>query len=549
VADEPPSGPGSLRPARLVAGICVLGLLLTALATWAVARADKNTEQRLLQTQTRQGATVLSTAIINIQAPMAAALDVQKVVGQAQGAKAFARVFSKSVGPDQQFLSVSLWHHDGATYSRVASLGAAPGLDPQGSEIQTFLGHASTSGTQFVVRRLSVGDQSRIAYAKSDSVTGFVVYAERAIPTDRRAPVDRDSAFVDLDYAIYIGSGTDTATATATADMTTTDVDPASLPLTGLTAQATVPFGDTVLTLVTRPRTHLGSSLSQRLPWFLLLGGLLLTVSLALVARQLTRSRQRAESDTETITTLYQRVDTLYGEQRALSVRLQRALLPQVNPGLPGMEVSSEYVAGAQGIDIGGDWYSAIAVGAESFAFVVGDVSGNGIDAVAEMARARFTLRAYLFDGDGPATALEKCSRQFDIATDGHIITVLVGVGNWRTGEITVANAGHPLPLLVSDPGASFVPMPVGLPLGAGPTGYDSATFTMPVGATLIAYTDGLVERRAETIDAGMGRLLETVPPLATRPLETFVGDLLTSMRDEGTTDDIAVLALRRVSA
>jgi serine phosphatase RsbU (regulator of sigma subunit) len=71
------------------------------------------------------------------------------------------------------------------------------------------------------------------------------------------------------------------------------------------------------------------------------------------------------------------------------------------------MEVSSEYVAGAQGIDIGGDWYSAIPVGDETFAFVVGDVSGNGVDAVAEMARARFTLRAYLFDGNGPATALE----------------------------------------------------------------------------------------------------------------------------------------------
>jgi hypothetical protein len=323
------------------------------------------------------------------------------VVGHRQGARAFTRVFSASVGADRQFLSASLWRRDGDTFNRVASIGSAPALDPQGPEIRGFLGHASTSVAPFVVRRLTVGDQSRIAYAKSDAVTGAVVYAERAIPADRRAPVDRGSAYSDLDYAIYLGAGTDTS------DMTTTDVDPASLPLRGLTARATVPFGDTVLNLVTHPRTHLGSSLSQRLPWFLLLGGLLLTLTLALVARQLTRSRQRAESDTETITTLYQRVDTLYGEQRALSVRLQRALLPQVNPGIPGMEVSSEYVAGAQGIDIGGDWYSAIPVGDETFAFVVGDVSGNGVDAVAEMARARFTLRAYLFDGNGPATALE----------------------------------------------------------------------------------------------------------------------------------------------
>src|SRR5690242_11202121 len=75
--------PGSIRPGRLVAGICLLGLLLTGLATWAAARADKMTEQRLLQTQTRQAAEVLSTAILTIQQPMAAALDAQKVVGPA----------------------------------------------------------------------------------------------------------------------------------------------------------------------------------------------------------------------------------------------------------------------------------------------------------------------------------------------------------------------------------------------------------------------------------------------------------------------------------
>jgi serine phosphatase RsbU (regulator of sigma subunit) len=392
-----------------------------------------------------------------------------------------------------------------------------------------------------VVRRLTVGDQSRIAYALADPDSGLVVYAERAIPADRRAPVDRNAAYADLNYAIYLGPSTTTDT------MTTTDVDPAELPLEGRTARAEVPFGDTVLTLVTTPRHHLGSTLSQRLPWILLLGGLLLTVAAAVVARQLARDRQRAESDTETITTLYQRVDSLYGEQRALSVRLQRALLPQVNPGIPGMEISSDYVAGAQGVDIGGDWYSSIATGDESFAFVVGDVSGNGVDAVAEMARARFTLRAYLVDGDGPELALQKSAPQFDISRDGHIITVLVGVGNSRTGEITVANAGHPLPLLVSDEQASFVQMPVGLPLGAGPCTYRTSTFTLPPQATLMAFTDGLVERRTEDIDAGMQRLVEVARPLGARPLPSFVSEVVTRMRDEDTTDDIAVLALRRV--
>ena len=121
-----------------------------------------------------------------------------------------------------------------------------------GAEMQAFL--ATRAASRSVVRRVAIGERSRIAYALADPSTGLVVYAERAIPADRRAPVDRNSAFADLDYAIYLGTGTDTA------DMTTTDVDPATCRCKGLTARAAVPFGDTVLTLVTSapgpPRQH-----------------------------------------------------------------------------------------------------------------------------------------------------------------------------------------------------------------------------------------------------------------------------------------------------
>jgi serine phosphatase RsbU (regulator of sigma subunit)/type II secretory pathway pseudopilin PulG len=535
--------PGPARPVRVVLAICVVGLVLTGVATWAVARVDTNTEERLLDVQTRQAAAVLSTAILGIQQPMTAALDVQEVAGKASGGEAFTRLFSRNVGADQMFLSASLWHTDEAgTATRVTAVGAPPGLDPRSQEMRDLLDHALSSST-WVVDQVRVGDQLRIAYAAGDPATGYVVYAERAIPADRRAPVDRNSAFADLDYAIYLGPGTDTA------DMTTTSVDPASLPLDGLTSRASVPFGDTVLTLVTSPRTHLGSPLSQRLPLALLVTGLLLTLIAALVARQLVRSRQRAENDTETITTLYQRVDSLYGEQREHFVGLQRALLPQVNPHIPGIEIASQYVAASKGIDIGGDWYSLITIGDQHFAFVVGDVSGHGIDAVAEMARARFTLRAYLVDGAGPEVALEKCSRQFDVSSDGHIVTALVGVGNWRTGEMTLANAGHPPPLLASASGADFVPIEAGPPLGAGAASYRPATFTLDTGDTLISFTDGLVERRTEDIDSGLQRLAATVRPVGAHPLGAVIVEVLDSMRNDDTADDVAILALRRTPA
>jgi serine phosphatase RsbU (regulator of sigma subunit) len=331
--------------------------------------------------------------------------------------------------------------------------------------------------------------------------------------------------------------------------MTTTDVDPDSLPLTGVTARATVPFGDTVLTIVTSPRDHLGSRLSKWLPLALLLGGLLLTAVATLVVRKLLVARDRAEKDTATITTLYERVDTLYGEQRDLSLRLQHSLLPHLNPDIPGVEVASRYVAGTTGLDIGGDWFSVIRSGEDGFAFVVGDVSGHGIDAVAEMARARFTLRAYLIEGHSPQEALARSSRQFDVATDGHIVTALVGVGNRRTGEIAVANAGHPLPVLATGGRAELVAMPVGPPLGVGPTTYQPASFTMPVDSTLICYTDGLVERRDEDIDSGTRRLVDEVSGVVDQPLAALIGHLLDTVRDAAAADDVAVLAMRKTDA
>jgi len=527
--------------------IAVIGLVLTAAATWAAARSDENTEKRLLQGQTQQAAAVISTSILSLQQPLSEVLDADRLVPRTGQAHMFTGLMGRHVGAGQQFTSASLWRSTGGRFREVGTVGAAPGLSPGGPAMQAFLRH-SVGATSFVVRRVEVGGgQARIAYALADPETGRVVYADRALASDGRARVDRNSAFADLDYAIYLGSSAETGS------LATTNVDPSTLPLGGVTSSTTVPFGDVGLTMVMSPRTHLGNPLGQRLPWILLIAGILLTVGACLVARTLVRARKQAEADTATIAGLYQTVDSLYGEQRAVAFGLQHALLPHANPDIGGVEVATEYVAGARGIDIGGDWFSVIGVGEHHYAFVVGDVSGRGVDAVAEMARARFTLRAYLFDGDSPEVGLEKCSRQFDVARDGHIVTVLVGVGHRETGQTTIASAGHLPPLLVSGDGdgpvAEFVNVTPGPPLGAGAASYGSACVTLPAGATLMAYTDGLVERRGEDLAVGMDRLARTVTRSAGMPLRFLVDDVLASMRHDAASDDIAVLALRRASS
>lgn len=545
VPDQPERSPVSAPPAvtrRAVAAVVIVGLALSVALSWAAARVDSATEQRLLEGQTRRAATVLSNAVTNIETPLAGTL-AALAASRADGAGAsvadapvFSRLLADRVGADAQFVSAALFRvgadGSGSRSAPEAVLGGPPGLAPGSDDMAQLLERATTADTT-VVARVRVGDSTRIGYALASPATGEVVYAERAVPENRRAPIDQDSAYADLNYAIYLGPKT------VTSAMTTTDVDPRSLPLSGRTFETAVPFGDTVLTLVTSPRRHLGSTLSARLPAILLVGGLALTAAAALTARRLVRARVA--------------VDQMYGEQREVSTRLQRALLPAFNPEIRGLDVASEYIAAAEGVDVGGDWYSIVPVGPGRFAFVVGDVSGHGIDAVAVMARVRFTLRAHLSDGDGPGEALRKCAAHVDIETDGRIVTALVGVGDLTTGEMTLASAGHLPPLLVrTSREADFVPVPVGPPLGLDVVPYETTTVPVSAGDLLLAYTDGLVERRGESIDEGLDRLARAVTGAAVAAgdvqLDRLVDDVLAVMVEDGSPrDDVALLVVRPV--
>lgn len=524
-------------PRVVAAAVLATGLLLTVLSTYATSRVDFNTEQRLLQTQTKQAAAVLASAILAIELPLTGALDVQR--SSPGDAVPFRRSLERAVGPGKTFVAATLWKRTGDDVRVVSHLGVPAALPAE--EARSFVLRSSTRPDTFLVRIVSTGSSPRVAYAESQGGSPYVVLAERAVPANRRTPYDRNSAFADLHYATYIGEQeTDAALAT-------TDLPPADLPITRNEFRTSIPFGDTRLTVVTSAANHLGSDLSRWLPMILLVAGLLLSALAARLIYQLARSRKNAEIASTTIASLYQRVDSLYGEQRDVSERLQRALLPPSNPVIPGIEVATEYVAGARGVEIGGDWYSIIALDHQRFGFVVGDVSGRGIDAVAVMARARFTLRAYLADGHSPDEAIEKCSRQFDISVDGHLTTVLVGVGNSVTGRITLSSAGHPPPLLLTADAAAFAQVPVGPPLGAGPGRYTTSNLLLPPGATLVAYTDGLVERRGEDIESSLERLRRTGQEAVGEALGDFVPALLDGMRHAGE-DDIAVLALRRTA-
>lgn len=530
---------GSWRQPYLVIVIVgLIGVFLTLSVSWGAYVLNRRNEHRLLQVQTEQAQAVVAATVLAIRDPLVTA--VQVAVASGGNALTFDRYISNVVGPSGLFVSAGLVTLP--TGKVIAARGAASWLSLTSTAGLALIQQATHSAT-FVVTSLHRGRNERIGYAVSsgNSNPTFVVYAERAIPPDRQVAIEKNSAFSDLNYATYLGPA-------AAQNLATTDVRPSDLPLKGYVTRAVVPFGNSQITLVAAARGDLGGSLGTALPWMLLPGGLLVAASVTLLGAQLARRRRRAEEHAFTITELYKKLDGLYGEQRTIAEALQQALLPASHPTIPGLNIASRYVAGGAGVDIGGDWYSVIELPGGRFGFVVGDVSGRGVSAATLMARIRFTLRAYLAVGYSPAEVLSMCAEQIDIERDGHFATALVGVGDTTTGEVHLANAGHLNPVLLVDGQAEFVSTVVGLPLGTGTGVYETSNFIVPPGGVLLGYTDGLVERRGEHLELGLGRLMVAATTARQEGLDEILTDLLTTLVQAGAEDDVAILGLQRTT-
>jgi serine phosphatase RsbU (regulator of sigma subunit)/type II secretory pathway pseudopilin PulG len=524
------------KAAPAAAVVAVIGLAITLAATVSAVVLDRRNERSLLDVQTRQAAAVLGSTVLQISQPLMAAAEIAQVT---QGnATAFRESIGGQTGPQGLFVSAVLVEVRGTAARPLASVGIPPLVDPVSQAGAASVRRALASPT-FVVTGIGGSPVSRVGYAyATGGNTRYVIYAERGIPPNHRVPAESNPAFADLHFATYIGPDV------TAANLATTDVDPASLPLTGETAREMVPFGDTVITLVATASHPLGGSLGRQLPWIFLVGGLLLTALVTTWTAQMIRRRETAEQDAATIQALYGRLDGLYAEQRTIAETLQRALLPRANPPIPGLATAFRYVAGADGVDVGGDWYSVVRIDDSQVAFVVGDVSGRGVSAAALMARLRFTIRAYLLEGHGPDVVLQMCADHIDIVEDDHFATVLVGLVDLPTRRVTLANAGHPEPLVVSEGKAVYASTEVGPPLGTSPARYRTTSFTMRPGSLLLAYTDGIVERRDEHLDVGLARLAAAVTVLDTRNLDAGLDEILRRMVPGASEDDIALLAL-----
>jgi phosphoserine phosphatase RsbU/P len=246
---------------------------------------------------------------------------------------------------------------------------------------------------------------------------------------------------------------------------------------------------------------------------------------------------------------------SLIAQDDALAaVALQRSLLPTALPAVPGVDLAARYVTGSGAV--GGDWYDVFVLPDGKLGVVVGDVAGSGLEAAVIMGRMRSALRAYVLEAADPAAALRKLDRKIQYFEPDAMATVLYGLYTPGTGEFTVSSAGH-LPPVLAAPGrrADLLPVQPDPPIGTADDPHRRYTTAfIPPGALLCCFTDGLVERRGQVIDEGMGRLAATLDErvagageLTVPPAEDACTAVMRAMvGNTPTKDDIAILMLSR---
>ncbi len=517
---------GSPALRRTSAVIAVAVVLVTALLAWLAAEVTRNANRELLDREVQQAATVLSNGVATLQVQLADAGQV--AIATAAAPEPFERFAAARITSSESFASLSLLRVTDGRTELLATEGE-PRLPEGGLDAPFFLGLEPTG--DLAVAGILPGEQPRLAYGLRplEETSGLVVYAETLLNPRPQEQESEDNAFRGLDFAVYLGESTESSQlvlATAPA------------PIGGDTEAATIPFGDTVLTVIGAARAPLTGGLAAALPWIVIGTGAVLAAAGAAVAETLSRRRAVAER-------LAAENERLYHQQRGIAGTLQHSLLADL-PQLDGIEVAARYVAGVDELDVGGDWYDVVAQGPGRCVFVVGDISGRGLPAATTMAALRFGVRAYLAEGHDIETVMAKLDGLLDIGTDHQFATVLLGELDTTAGLLRVVCAGHFPPLLVTPGGAQTIDCHVAPPIGVGTTGAPIATVVhVSEPATLLAFTDGLVERRDEVIDTGLDRLRAAAVLRGAQPLPELVDDVMRQMTAGGGKDDTVLLALR----
>jgi PAS domain S-box-containing protein len=238
----------------------------------------------------------------------------------------------------------------------------------------------------------------------------------------------------------------------------------------------------------------------------------------------------------------------LYQQEHEFAVAVQRSLLPRDVSVSEEVAVAARYLPASTGLEIGGDWYDVVRVGARELIISIGDVVGHGLKAAATMGQLRNATRAYGLEHSSPAEIVAHLNTFVGRFPDGEFSTLFVGRVDLERRVLEYTNAGHPPPLLRRPDGETIWledarTFPLGVEVGAP---CPSATVELEADTVLFLYTDGLVERRTRSLQEGLAALRTVIENSGEEP-EKLVEEVIAGVIDDGVehSDDIAMVTFR----
>jgi hypothetical protein len=233
-----------------------------------------------------------------------------------------------------------------------------------------------------------------------------------------------------------------------------------------------------------------------------------------------------------------------FAHEQQIASMLQRELLPAALPNLPGLDIALRYLPGEPGSHAGGDWYDVFEIDDGRVGLVVGDITGHGVGAAAAMGQLRIAVLAYALAGYEPDKVVEHVDRLIERMGSGTIATMVYALVDVGACELTLVNAGHPPPIVVSGGASRRLLEGHARLLGVSPPlrDRDQRLVELRTGSHVLLYTDGLLEPIERNGDDGVARLQDVT--------EGFTGTaaglcdlVLAELAPQGAEDDICILA------
>ncbi|MCX4910877.1 ATP-binding SpoIIE family protein phosphatase [Streptomyces sp. NBC_00878] len=240
----------------------------------------------------------------------------------------------------------------------------------------------------------------------------------------------------------------------------------------------------------------------------------------------------------------------MYGHEASVADTLQHTMLPSSLPEPTGVRLASRYLPASKTAQVGGDWYDAIPLPGNRVALIVGDVMGHSMTSAAIMGQLRTIVQTLAGLDLPPDEVLHHLDEQAQRLGSDHIATCLYAIYDPISHRLLMANAGHPPAVLLHPDGRGEVlRVPPAAPIGVGGVDFESVEMHAPAGATLLLYTDGLVESRDTDVGTGVEALRTslraTANGLTASSLERLCDHILGALVPGPRDDDIALLTAR----